>query len=384
MTTETPAPPQPPSRANNVKFVFYAKVFQAPGACFVLRGQPKEPMYAVEMSGALGYVTLANLRKTFNIPPGSPDDLMIDKAAAGLHYVPDIRPGDDIPSEILDGTASWTVARRHKAIAKNKIQMQLLSWMTGKDMATIGQEELKAFLEIDENKTALRDSFSKAAVAMGLEAEQSEVVVDHIESLARELCYIEALRERSQELDKISKGLEKLTQVYSDDQKVSGDIGRMKILMAMGLEENQKILNDIDGETSDVLAALMTLDGLVNKIRKARDDLHYQLMEWDQIIEKWQKLEMMRGQPVDRALSTLYQFLAKRFSTAKSVMSRKSGDANKPVTPGKSVMTRKPQDENAKPAPGKSVLTRKMQDEITTPAPGKSLLKPSPKKPVKP
>jgi hypothetical protein len=219
---------------------------------------------------------------------------------------------------------------------------------------------------------------------MGLAADQSEVVVDHIESLARELCYIEALRERSQELDKISKGLEKLVQVYSDDKKVSGDIGRMKILMAMGLEENQKILNDIDGETSDVLAALMTLDGLVNKIRKARDDLHYQLMEWDQVIEKWQKLEMMRGQPVDRALSTLYQFLAKRFSTAKSVMSRKSGDANKPVTPGKSVMTRKPQDENAKPAPGKSVLTRKMQDEITTPAPGKSLLKPSPKKPVKP
>jgi hypothetical protein len=113
--------------ARNTHFDFQARVFQAPGACFVLNGKDKEPMFAVDMGTGLGYISLKDLRRTFHIAEGSHDDKLIASAAAGLRFVPDIRPGDEIPNEILNGTASWTVARKHKQIARDRIQVQLLS-----------------------------------------------------------------------------------------------------------------------------------------------------------------------------------------------------------------------------------------------------------------
>jgi hypothetical protein len=46
------------------------------------------------------------------------------------------------------------------------------------------------------------------------------------------------------------------------------------------------------------------------------------LMEWDPVLAKWQNLEMVRSQEIDKALSVTYQFLAKRFSTGKSIRNR--------------------------------------------------------------
>ena len=34
---------------------------------------------------------------------------MLKPVAQGLKYVKDIRPGDTIPRELLDGTASWSI-----------------------------------------------------------------------------------------------------------------------------------------------------------------------------------------------------------------------------------------------------------------------------------
>lgn len=307
--------------ARNTHFDFKAKVFQAPGACFVLKGKEKEAMFAVDMGAGQGYISLKDLRRTFFIEPGSHDDKLIEQAAAGLRFVPDIRPGDEIPTEILNGTASWTVARKHKQIARDRIQVQLLSWMTGKPIIYTSQEELKSIVGKDENKKALRDAFGRAAQALGLPAGETEKVVDHIETLAREICYIEAQRERTLELRKIKANVEALTKVYTD-LRGSADVGRVKMLMAKGLNETDNILNSVDAETADVMNALMSIDDVIRAVRRARDDLHFVLMEWDPVIAKWEGLVMVRSQDVDRALLATYQFLASRFSTGKSLMKK--------------------------------------------------------------
>jgi hypothetical protein len=234
--------------------------------------------------------------------------------------VPDIRPGDAIPNEIIDGTASWTVARRHKQIARDKIQLQLLSWMSGGVASYASLDELKKIVESDDNKRALKSAFERAAVALGLEASQSEQVVDRIETLSRELCYIEALRERSHEVLKVRGYLDALTKAYSADQRVSADIGSMKLLMTKAANELNNVLDGIDAETADVLGALMSIEVIIQAVRRARDELHHILMEWDPVIVRWQNLEMVKCQPVDRALTATYQFLAQRFSTAKSLI----------------------------------------------------------------
>src|SRR4051812_21369244 len=89
-------------------FNFQAKVFQAPGAMFILReedmGRTKICRFACDMGGGVGDISIKALRKTFEIAPGSHDDILITQAEEGLRYVPDIRPGDAIPNEILNGT----------------------------------------------------------------------------------------------------------------------------------------------------------------------------------------------------------------------------------------------------------------------------------------
>jgi hypothetical protein len=325
MTGRNPQTGTPTARhegpARNTHFDFQAKVFQAPGACFVLKGKDKVPMYCVDMGSGQGYISLKDLRRTFFIGEGSHDDKLIEAAAAGLRFVPDIRPGDEIPNEILNGTASWTVARKHKQIARDRIQVQLLSWMSGKPITYTSSDELKKILGSDNNKKALKDAFGRAAIALGLEANESEKVLDRIETLAREICYIEALRERTLELLKIQSNLEALTKIYTDIRG-SADVGRVKVIMVRAINETDNILNNVDAETADVMNALMSIDDVIGAVRRARDDLHFVLMEWDTVIAKWQNLTMVRSQEVDRALLATYQLLASRFSTGKSLMKK--------------------------------------------------------------
>ncbi|MHB1206200.1 MAG: hypothetical protein ACYCZX_11565 [Rhodospirillaceae bacterium] len=325
MTDATDTAAASPVGPRNTHFDFQAKVFQAPGACFMIKGREKQPMFVVEMGGGQGIISLKDLRRTFFIEAGSHDDKLIDRAAAGLHYVPDIRPGDEIPNEILDGSASWTVARRHKQIARDKIQVQLLSWMSGAPVSYASQEDLKKILASEESKRGLKDAFSRAAVALGFQASESEKVLDRVETLARELCYIEALRERAQDVSKIQINLETLTKVYSADLRVSADISRMKILIVKGINELRDILDNIDAESADVMGALMSIEYIIKAVRKARDDLHHILMEWDPAMARWQNLNMVKSQEIDKAMSVTYQFLAQRFSTGKSLMKKKDG-----------------------------------------------------------
>lgn len=233
------------------------------------------------------------------------------------------------PTKCLDGTASWTVARKHKQIARDRLQVQLISWVSVKPITYTSQEDLKNILADEANKQGLKEAFQKAAVALGIDPSQSEKVLDRIETLAREICYIEALRDCALELKKIRANVETLIKVCSNDQRIVSDLGRIKLLMAKATAETDDIFANIDAETADVLSALMSIDDIIRAVRKTRDDVHFIMMEWDPIVAKWQKLEMVRSKPVDSALSDTYQFLAKRFSTGKSIMKKKVKEPGK-------------------------------------------------------
>ena len=76
-------------------------------------------------------------------------------------------------------------------------------------------------------------------------------------------------------------------------------------------------------KTPDLDAAvLQTIDKAITEIRTTRDTVHFILMDWDPLIAQWQDLPVERGVAADKALGALYKFLASRFSTGKSLMSR--------------------------------------------------------------
>ena len=125
-----------------------------------------------------------------------------------------IRPNDSIPHELLDGTASWTVEEKHRTIARNRLTVQLVSWLTGGDTLMVDLTQLEQISDDPKTKARVQEAFTKAAEKLGIRAERKQDVVDMIEKLARELSYIEALRDRYCRVQYISAQLMLLSKIY--------------------------------------------------------------------------------------------------------------------------------------------------------------------------
>ena len=307
----------------NTRFDFQAKVFQTPGARFVLAAtgeDRKKAMFAVSLGKAEGLIRLQSLRSAFGIASEGHDDQLLMRIEEGLMFVSDIRPGDSIPSEILDGTASWSVRPKHKKIARDRIQARLLSWMTGETHDMSDGETVKRLMRMPETKSMLRDAFKRAAIKLALE--KPEDVVDRVEIIVRELCYIEALRDRCMETLRIRAMLNALIKPYRDDPRVSEEIGRCRKFIIEGTQELFTPLALVDIKFSDVVDALQNLDGIIEDVRRTRDNVHYLLMEWDRVIGAWEEVQPRRSAYADKAINTLYRFLAAKFASGRSLLRR--------------------------------------------------------------
>lgn len=308
--------------SNNQAFNFEAKVFKAPGACFKLHGSPKRPMFGVEMGAGLAYISLQDLKKQFSIEEDSSDAELIVIASNGLNYVPEIRPGDEIPKELLDGSASWSVSDEHKETARLRIQAQLISWLSGREEVLTDPNEIQMYIDQVENKERIREAMKEAAAKLGYERENTDPVLQKIETLVHELSYIEALRERCAMVYKVAEHLDTSLKLYAGDKRLKGDIQRMKVLMQLGKREFSAIFENTDAQTGEIISALGNLDEIIAFIRKARDDLHFLCIEWDEVFDAWTNLRKIKHRhETEKVLNLTYRLLAGRFNTGKSMLS---------------------------------------------------------------
>jgi len=95
-------------------FIFEHKIFSVPGARFALTGPDRIPALRVDVGEHEASIPLDSLCQEFKIDPNSQDGELLEQVRDGLRYVRDIRPGDTIPRELLDGSASWSVDEEHK------------------------------------------------------------------------------------------------------------------------------------------------------------------------------------------------------------------------------------------------------------------------------
>jgi hypothetical protein len=281
-----------------------------------------EAMFAIRLGGQEAYLSIKALCREFEIAPGSADAKLVETAIAGLRYVPSIRPGDSIPSELLDGTASWKIEERHSLLASSRIQAQLLSWLTGKETVITEAAELEMFLGQVENKNKLREAFSRAAKVLGHGEQDHAIVVDLIETLARELAYIEALRDSFRPVAALTATLVELARVYSSDKRTCAEIQSINKLMERAMADHQKRFAYIDAQTAEIIGALKSLDRQIQFIRKMRDELHFQRTDWMPVLAAWEHVERKRAPATEKLLSQLYRHLASRYATAQSMLKR--------------------------------------------------------------
>ncbi|MBI1208672.1 MAG: hypothetical protein GC191_15480 [Azospirillum sp.] len=300
-------------QTRSTHFMFDHKVFTQTGGHFALSSDKTQAVFHVPLGETSGAIPLPTLRKTFEIPAEGPDDQLLKIVEKSLKFVKIIRPGESIPREILDGTASWSVEDRHRRIAQGRLALQLSSWISGSEVIVHDVEQLEQMVEDPGTKTRVQEALTALAERLGLPAERRGEVVNRIESFGHELAYIEALRERYGKVRWIVARLADLQSLYRLDRSIVEDVSQINRLFKKPFAEFDNIFVQVDGQTGEILALLKNFAPQVQFTRRMRDELHMKLMDWDELITKWEKVRIERAAASEAMIKETYRFLAQRY-----------------------------------------------------------------------
>ncbi|HYD30352.1 MAG TPA: hypothetical protein VEB64_05770 [Azospirillaceae bacterium] len=303
--------------SRSTHFLFEHKVFSISGAHFSLTHDTRQPVYNVMLGDLQAAIPFETLRNAFDIPLDSHDSSLLDIVEKSLRFVKVIRPGETIPRELLDGTASWQVEDKHRHIAKGRLTVQLVSWISGSEHIVVDITQLEQLVEDPGTKARLQMAFTEIAKKLGYGEERKQEVTDRVDDLAHELAYVEALRDRYALIRGINDKLGMFSRVFRTDRTISQELSRILGLMKKPLKEFDFILDECDAQTGEIVAALKKFDAQVAYIRQVRDELHWKLMDWDDVISDWQELPLVRDTKTENTIKGLYRFLASKYLETK-------------------------------------------------------------------
>ena len=298
-------------------FIFEHKVFASLDGFFGLSREHREPVFFVsfgEMNAALPFGTL---RREFAIEPDSGDDRLLEVVAQGLRYVKEIRPGDSIPRELLDGSASWTVEEAHRRRSAQRIRIQVASYGDGEEMLVFDIAEMARLTGAADFDARYLGGCRKLAHKLGLKRGDDEKnVIRRIDTLAREITYIEALRDRFNTIRAVQRGLAGLRRAYSRDPVIRPDIDRALALIRAPMDDFEGVFTNLYAQVSEILLVLMAHAPYIAFIRDSRDELHNGMMRWDGLVREWENLILQASQTNENLVQSVYRFLATNYPQA--------------------------------------------------------------------
>jgi hypothetical protein len=293
-------------------FLFEHKVFTLKGVRFALTEDGSAPAFLVELGALVASLPIAALRDEFNIDRDSPDGTLLAIVEKSLRFVREIRPGDSIPRELLDGTASWSVEEPHRVRAKAHLWAQTIA-----TDETKGAKDavLEAFLARPETGEKLKAAAAEIAKKLGYEMTVA-TVLSRLDDLARELAFTEALQERCGEVLGIETKVNQLARVYRNDRAIVDELSRVRTLMLRPIEIYNGIFARLNNRQQESAEAIAHFHERVEFIREQRDDVHQSLMLWDPILAAWKAVEYTRNSETERKITELYRFIARHYLTS--------------------------------------------------------------------
>lgn len=301
----------------NAIFDFRHKVFALPGARFAMDGHRQATMFYVNLGNLTVSLTPLVLRREFNIEISSLDSQLIELASQALRHVKEVRPGDSIPKELIDGSASWSVEERHRLLAKAKLLAQVATWFA-QEGTVASVEDILATTENDlVAKEEFQNAFAAIAQSLGLDRDRKQEIIDHIDSIARELCYIEALRDHAAQLRTIHEKVLQLARIAKGDPEITEELSRVQILLKQPVLEYTSRFAQIDAQTGDLLEQLRNPHRQIKIIRDTRDDIHSKLLPWNDIFDRWRDQQIVLDHSTDESVHRLYHWLAANYAPAR-------------------------------------------------------------------
>ncbi len=307
--TEAPREAAPPRR-----FDFANKVFHVETGVFQIDATSDEPVYTVDLGDVKATLTFATLRSSFGIEKGDPDSRLLDEVKRALAFVRRVRHGDSMPSELLDGSASWTVDDRHREVARGRVWTGLVAWISGgKSVSGVSIDEFAKIASSIETRTRVQSAFGQLADALGYPPARRGDVVDQIERLIDELSFLEALRERVGMARQIVETLRRYRIVLKREKTLAEEVERTMMLAERPVIEHEKRLAGIDAQTTETLDTLRRLAAQIALIRQTRDALHAGMMKWDAMLAAWADAPQQPGPDAHRLIRSTYSFVARHF-----------------------------------------------------------------------
>lgn len=294
-------------------FVFQHRVFQLPDARFEMTARERGPVLRVKLGDLDAVIPIDDVASEFGIKPDSQDGRLLVHVAQGLRFVKDIRPGDSIPSELLDGTASWRVQEHHREIAKHRLMVQVATWLGGEESVVLDLSELRRLSVDAAIQDRVRDGVSRIADTLQLGADRRDEVLDMIDRFARELSYIEALRDRYNVAAGIADKLARVEKLFAEEKHFQEEARRARILIRPPIRSFTGLFEQVDAQTSEIVSVLKSYDSMVKFVREMRDELHHRLVMWDEIIPAWNIGPEHREERLRDAVRATYRFVAFHF-----------------------------------------------------------------------
>jgi len=299
---------------DNVRFDFQHKLFQVPDCYFAMSGD-NVPMLYLTLGDVAASITLRQLRNEFGLTSATEDGILLDMLSDSLRFVKKIRPGDSIPSEILDGSASWAVEATHMRRAKMRVSLQLASLVGGNEALVIDQDTLVRAESDPEARLRIQKVMGEVAEKLGIGSKRRTEVVAMVERLCTELAYIEALGEALTKITNIRSTARRLIRKYQREG-IAEDLGRIEDLIKAPLHELKEEFDGFRAQTDDLLGVLKNFNQQLDYIRSFRDDLRAHLLHWDDLPDAWADLSDDDYDTLEPLVRRTYHFLARHFAQA--------------------------------------------------------------------
>ena len=276
----------------------------------------EKPVFCAKLGDQEVLLPLGGIVRELNLEEEAPLRIMLETIAKSLRFVTVLRVGDAIPAEVQTGDASWEAAPNHLEIAHQRLTMQLVTWVSGREAMITDPLELQQLLDDPDTKQKITDSFRAAADQLGL-ADPDDVAT-MVEEFAVELSYVEALRERYGHIRTLFNNLTVLRQSYSRQNSVIDEIDPILRLMKKPVSDFQTSFDLSDAQTGEIMTVLSKLDTQRDYVRDLRDELYVRFEAWQEIIDQWHGVDALDPQDfnIGNALRDLYRFLAQRYMEA--------------------------------------------------------------------
>lgn len=304
----------------STRFAFHHRAFAVPGARFVRHPESGAAVFECALGNVRGALDLAVLKTNFEIGDSDPDGELLGVVERSLPFVKEIRPGDDIPREVLDGSASWSVSAEHRERALDRLLLHLAAWQEGGEADTADPSTFATRLAASEMQEIIGAGLDRAASALG--RDNGQRVRGELEELARELAYIEALRDGYAPILVLPRRLVRLLQGHRRDRTLMEEIDRVQRLLRAPIGGYQQMFEEIFAQVSDILATLRNRERQVEFVRTRRNDLHVTLMEWGAVVRAWGAFQDGDDAAVAGLIRTTYRFAAMHFLEVYSWRSR--------------------------------------------------------------